>query len=229
MGREAKEVNGGFHRKQRTYLRWEQWIKKLQFITIGSRQNPRYHFSIFVQCGFHWDHRKSLNYVGKRCGNPMIYATENSNASVPPKMTTFAGGVSSMQAHGPTDHHIHPPFKDGFGPSMNQTRVKPERLVQGLSPRYCALSLVVEPNMYPEINVLIVDLHRRHISTFLVSNAQFPDKIKTLKPINHVIFELRYVLAFKCSKQQALKISVYMVATVCQCGRSYKGNLENCR
>ncbi|BAT10534.1 Os10g0365900 [Oryza sativa Japonica Group] len=64
--------------------------------------------------------------------------------------------------------------------------VKPERLVQGLSPRYCALSLVVEPNMYPEINVLIVDLHRRHISTFLVSNAQFPDKIKTLKPINHL-------------------------------------------
>uniref|UniRef100_I1QTU0 Uncharacterized protein n=1 Tax=Oryza glaberrima TaxID=4538 RepID=I1QTU0_ORYGL len=118
----------------------------------------------------------------ERGGNPMIYATENSNASVPPKvnMTTFAGGVSSMQAHGPTDHHIHPPFKDGFGPSMNQTSffcsrttfsticpynfshgVKPERLVQGLSPRYCALSLVVEPNMYPEINVLIVDLHRR--------------------------------------------------------------------
>uniref|UniRef100_A0A0D9ZDT7 tRNA 4-demethylwyosine synthase (AdoMet-dependent) n=1 Tax=Oryza glumipatula TaxID=40148 RepID=A0A0D9ZDT7_9ORYZ len=61
--------------------------------------------------------------------------------------------------------------------------VKPERLAEGLSPRHCALSLVGEPIMYPEINVLIDELHRRHISTFLVTNAQFPDKIKTLKPI----------------------------------------------
>uniref|UniRef100_A0A0D9VZL6 tRNA 4-demethylwyosine synthase (AdoMet-dependent) n=1 Tax=Leersia perrieri TaxID=77586 RepID=A0A0D9VZL6_9ORYZ len=61
--------------------------------------------------------------------------------------------------------------------------VKPERLAEGLSPRHCALSLVGEPIMYPEINVLVDELHRRHISTFLVTNAQFPDKIKTLKPI----------------------------------------------
>uniref|UniRef100_A0A0E0D7K2 tRNA 4-demethylwyosine synthase (AdoMet-dependent) n=1 Tax=Oryza meridionalis TaxID=40149 RepID=A0A0E0D7K2_9ORYZ len=64
--------------------------------------------------------------------------------------------------------------------------VKPERLAEGLSPRHCALSLVGEPIMYPEINVLIDELHRRHISTFLVTNAQFPDKIKTLKPITQL-------------------------------------------
>jgi hypothetical protein len=107
--------------------------------------------------------------------------------------------------------------------------VKPERLAEGLSPRHCALSLVGEPIMYPEINVLIDELHRRHISTFLVTNAQFPDKIKTLKPITQVIFELRSILAFKCSEQQALKISFCMVAAVCQCGCSYKGKLESCR
>ncbi|XP_037436343.1 S-adenosyl-L-methionine-dependent tRNA 4-demethylwyosine synthase-like [Triticum dicoccoides] len=64
--------------------------------------------------------------------------------------------------------------------------VKPERLAEGLSPRHCALSLVGEPIMYPEINTLVDDLHRRHISTFLVTNAQFPEKIKALKPITQL-------------------------------------------
>jgi hypothetical protein len=47
-----------------------------------------------------------------------------------------------------------------------------------LQPRHCALSLVGEPIMYPEINSLIDDLHARRISTFLVTNAQFPDCIQ---------------------------------------------------
>lgn len=61
-----------------------------------------------------------------------------------------------------------------------------ERLTEGLSPRHCALSLVGEPIMYPEINTLVDELHRRRISTFLVTNAQFPEKIKMLKPITQV-------------------------------------------
>ncbi|PON40856.1 Flavodoxin-like [Parasponia andersonii] len=61
-----------------------------------------------------------------------------------------------------------------------------ERLMEGLSPRHCALSLVGEPIMYPEINALVDELHRRRISTFLVTNAQFPEKIKMLKPITQL-------------------------------------------
>ncbi|KAL2468349.1 S-adenosyl-L-methionine-dependent tRNA 4-demethylwyosine synthase [Forsythia ovata] len=64
--------------------------------------------------------------------------------------------------------------------------VKVERLSEGLSPRHCALSLVGEPIMYPEINSLVDELHRRRISTFLVTNAQFPEKIKMLKPITQL-------------------------------------------
>ena len=45
-------------------------------------------------------------------------------------------------------------------------------------PRHCALSLVGEPIMYPEINTLVQQLHTRRISTFLVTNAQFPDRIR---------------------------------------------------
>uniref|UniRef100_A0A5B7B7P0 tRNA 4-demethylwyosine synthase (AdoMet-dependent) n=1 Tax=Davidia involucrata TaxID=16924 RepID=A0A5B7B7P0_DAVIN len=64
--------------------------------------------------------------------------------------------------------------------------VKLERLSEGLSPRHCALSLVGEPIMYPEINSLVDELHRRRISTFLVTNAQFPEKIKMLKPVTQL-------------------------------------------
>lgn len=34
--------------------------------------------------------------------------------------------------------------------------------------RHCALSLVGEPIMYPEINALLQGMHRERISTFLV-------------------------------------------------------------
>ncbi|GLT40092.1 hypothetical protein SLA2020_142500 [Shorea laevis] len=64
--------------------------------------------------------------------------------------------------------------------------VTQERLAEGLTPRHCALSLVGEPIMYPEINILVDELHRRRISTFLVTNAQFPEKIKTLNPVTQL-------------------------------------------
>lgn len=65
--------------------------------------------------------------------------------------------------------------------------VKPERLAEGMNPRHCALSLVGEPIMYPEINTLVNELHNRRISTFLVTNAQFPERITNLAPITQVI------------------------------------------
>lgn len=65
-----------------------------------------------------------------------------------------------------------------------------ERLEEGLTPRHCALSLVGEPIMYPEINTLVDELHRRRISTFLVTNAQFPEKIRMLNPITQVCRQL---------------------------------------
>ncbi|CAL5205912.1 unnamed protein product [Lathyrus oleraceus] len=61
-----------------------------------------------------------------------------------------------------------------------------ERLNEGFTPRHCALSLVGEPIMYPEINALVDELHKRRISTFLVTNAQFPEKIKALRPITQL-------------------------------------------
>uniref|UniRef100_A0A1J3C7N0 tRNA 4-demethylwyosine synthase (AdoMet-dependent) n=1 Tax=Noccaea caerulescens TaxID=107243 RepID=A0A1J3C7N0_NOCCA len=64
--------------------------------------------------------------------------------------------------------------------------VTPEKLQEGLNPRHCALSLVGEPIMYPEINALVDELHGKRISTFLVTNAQFPEKILMMKPITQL-------------------------------------------
>ena len=56
--------------------------------------------------------------------------------------------------------------------------VQPERLAEGMQAKHCALSLVGEPIMYPEINQLVGLLHHKEISTFLVTNAQFPEAIR---------------------------------------------------
>lgn len=40
--------------------------------------------------------------------------------------------------------------------------------------------------MYPKINELISELHKRRMSTFLVTNAQFPDAMRCLKPVTQL-------------------------------------------
>jgi len=64
--------------------------------------------------------------------------------------------------------------------------VKPDRFKEGLKPAHCALSLVGEPIMYPRINDLVGELHSRGMSTFLVTNAQFPDAMRRMKPVTQM-------------------------------------------
>ncbi|KAK5601152.1 S-adenosyl-L-methionine-dependent tRNA 4-demethylwyosine synthase [Crenichthys baileyi] len=64
--------------------------------------------------------------------------------------------------------------------------VKPERYEEGLSVKHCALSLVGEPIMYPEINTFLRLLHSHRISSFLVTNAQFPEEIRNLVPVTQL-------------------------------------------
>lgn len=50
-------------------------------------------------------------------------------------------------------------------------RALPERLSEARRVGHMALSLVGEPVLYPEINALVSELHRRRISSFLVTNG----------------------------------------------------------
>jgi tRNA wybutosine-synthesizing protein 1 len=64
--------------------------------------------------------------------------------------------------------------------------VRAERFAEAMRIRHCALSLVGEPIFYPHINEFTAMLHREHISSFLVCNAQHPDQLATLKPVTQL-------------------------------------------
>ena len=56
--------------------------------------------------------------------------------------------------------------------------------------RHAALSLVGEPIAYPKINEILEDFHKRKISTFVVTNAQFPKQIKKIKNVTQLYISL---------------------------------------
>lgn len=64
--------------------------------------------------------------------------------------------------------------------------VTKERFSEAQTVRHCALSLVGEPIFYPRINELLEILHARRISSFLVTNAQFPDAMRHLVPVTQL-------------------------------------------
>lgn len=64
--------------------------------------------------------------------------------------------------------------------------VLPERLKEAMTVRHSALSLVGEPIMYPHINRYVNLLHEKKISSFLVTNAQFPKRIRQMEPVTQL-------------------------------------------
>jgi len=64
--------------------------------------------------------------------------------------------------------------------------VTEERFREAHRVRHCALSLVGEPIFYPKINRLLQLLHSEGISSFLVTNAQFPEAMKNLVPVTQL-------------------------------------------
>ena len=64
--------------------------------------------------------------------------------------------------------------------------VRAERFAEAMRIRHCALSLVGEPIFYPHINEFTGMLHKEHISSFLVCNAQHPAQLATLKQVTQL-------------------------------------------
>jgi|FLOH01.1.fsa_nt_gi tRNA wybutosine-synthesizing protein 1 len=56
--------------------------------------------------------------------------------------------------------------------------------------KHVALSLTGEPIIYPKINEAIKDFHKRGISTFLVTNGQYPEQIRDLEPVTQLYLSL---------------------------------------
>lgn len=87
----------------------------------------------------------------------------------------------AMIVEGAIEEHRKMVYQMKGVPGVQQQRLKDANTV-----RHCALSLVGEPIMYPRINEMLRHLHERGISTFLVTNAQFPEAIRDLDPITQL-------------------------------------------
>ncbi|KAF3992352.1 hypothetical protein FT663_01189 [Candidozyma haemuli var. vulneris] len=91
---------------------------------------------------------------------------------------------------------VDPPEKVLFGAleghykKIKQMRGVPgiqiDRFQEAFRVRHCALSLVGEPIFYPHINEFVGMLHERHISSFLVCNAQHPEPLANLAKVTQL-------------------------------------------
>ena len=61
---------------------------------------------------------------------------------------------------------------------------------QSKNVKHVALSLTGEPINYPKINELIKGFNKKGISTFLVTNAQYPEEIKKLEPVTQLYLSI---------------------------------------
>lgn len=68
--------------------------------------------------------------------------------------------------------------------------VVPERYEEAFNVQHCALSLVGEPIIYPQINRFLDLLHEQKISSFMVTNAQFPKEIRELKTVTQMYLSI---------------------------------------
>ena len=69
--------------------------------------------------------------------------------------------------------------------------VLPERFAEAVKAvRHCALSLVGEPIIYPRINEFLDLMHAKGISSFMVTNAQFPEQMETLRPCTQLYISI---------------------------------------
>lgn len=76
-------------------------------------------------------------------------------------------------------------FKGKGSEKHNKTKLKEMENI-----RHVALSLTGEPITYPKINELLEKFHKKRISTFLVTNAQYPEQIKKIKNVTQLYLSI---------------------------------------
>jgi tRNA wybutosine-synthesizing protein 1 len=68
----------------------------------------------------------------------------------------------------------------GYG---GNPRVQKRLYAEAREPKHIALSLTGEPAMYPHLERLLQEFHSRGMTTFLVTNGTFPDKMASWKTL----------------------------------------------
>ncbi len=62
-------------------------------------------------------------------------------------------------------------------------KVPPKMMRKWEEVRHVALSLTGEPIAYPKMNEILSEFHKRKVSTFLVTNAQYPEQMDAIKAV----------------------------------------------
>ncbi len=81
----------------------------------------------------------------------------------------------------------HKKLLTGFG---GNDKVLQQLYKQAQQVKHVALSLTGEPIIYPRINELLKLFDEQGISTFLVTNAQYPEQIRDLSPVTQLYISL---------------------------------------
>jgi len=118
------------------------------------------------------------------CANRCIFCWRDYKA---PALNRWKGGYDSPSFIIDESLKQHHKLLSGFGGNQKVKRLDYEF---SKDVKHVALSLTGEPILYPKINQLIGLLNKKGISTFLVTNAQYPEKIKRLAPVTQLYLSL---------------------------------------
>ncbi len=75
---------------------------------------------------------------------------------------------------------------DGMGVENTNKTAREERD----NIKHVALSLTGEPITYPHINEILQAFHKRRISTFLVTNAQYPEQMEKIENVTQLYLSI---------------------------------------
>lgn len=66
---------------------------------------------------------------------------------------------------------------------LGNEKVNFKKIREAQNPKYWAISLIGEPTIYPKLNELINELHKRKNCSFLVTNGMFPERLRKLEKL----------------------------------------------
>ncbi len=118
------------------------------------------------------------------CANRCVFCWRGYKA---PVSKEWRWGVDEPEIILEGSKRAHHSLLTGFGGHDEVTKVL---FAQAKRIRHVALSLTGEPIIYPQINEFIALCTREEISTFLVTNAQYPDTIRDLAPVTQLYLSL---------------------------------------
>ena len=146
-------------------LRGKGGCYKYTFYGIRSHQCMQMTTSMFCasRCKFCWRGRKA------------------------PVSETWYGPIDSPEhiINHSIDAHLN--LLTGFGGNPKTNQILQE---QKENVRHVALSLTGEPIAYPLINQILQAFHKRKISTFLVTNAQYPEQIEKIDNVTQLYLSI---------------------------------------